>query len=87
MDRERLHDPETGVEYFLATLRPFSVKDLQSVFLYRFFQMLRCNRGQTDHQRWMVQYEIARQQAVDAWLDATTPKPVAGEAAVTAQVE
>ena len=49
--------------------------------------MLRCNRGQTDHQRWMVKYEIARQKAVDAWLDATTPKPIAGEAAVTAQVE
>ena len=31
----------------------------------------------------MVKYEIARQKAVDAWLDATTPKP----ADVTAQVE
>ena len=59
LDRERLRDPETGVDYFLATLRPFFVKDLQSVFLYRFFQMLRCNRGQTNHQCWMVKYEIA----------------------------
>ena len=50
LDRERLRDPDTGVECFLATLRPFFVKDLQSVFLYRFFQLLRCNRGQTDHQ-------------------------------------
>ena len=87
LDRERLRDPEIGVDYFLATLRPFFVKDLQSVFLYRFFQMLRCNRGQTDHQRWMVKYEIARQKAVDAWLDATTPKPLAGDAAVVAQTE
>ena len=86
LDRERLRDPETGVDYFLATLRPFFVKDLQSVFLYRFFQILRCNRGQTDHQRWMVKYEIARQKAADAWLDATTPKPIVGEAAVIAQV-
>ena len=38
LNRDRLRDPETGVEYFLATLRPFFVKDLQSVFLYRFFQ-------------------------------------------------
>ena len=87
LDRERLRDPETGVDYFLATLRPFFVKNLQSVFLYGFFQMLRCNRGQTEHQRWMVKYEIARQKAVDAWLDATTPKPIVGEAEVTAQVE
>ena len=86
LNRDRLRDPETGVDYFLSTMRPFFVKDLQSVFLYRFFQMLRCNRGQTDHQRWMVKYEIARQKAVDAWLDATTPKPIIGEAAVTAQV-
>ena len=87
LDRQRLRDPETGVDYFLATLRPFFVKDLQSVFLYRFFQMLRCNRGQTDHQRLMVKYEIARQKAVDAWLDAMTPKPIAGETAVVAQTE
>ena len=86
LDRERLRDPETGVEYFLSTLRPFFVKDLQSVFLYRFFQLLRCNRGQTDHQRWMVKYEIARQKAVDAWLEATTARPLEAEAAVVAQL-
>ena len=39
LDRDRLRDPETRVEYFLATLRPFFVKDLQSVFLYRFQTM------------------------------------------------
>ena len=83
--KERL-DTETGVDYFLATLRPFFVKDLQSVFLYCFFQMLQWNRGQTDHQRCMVKYDIACQKAVDSWFDATTPKPVAGEAAVITQV-
>ena len=87
LDRERLRDPETGVEYLLATLRPFFVKDLQSVFLYRFFQLLRCNRGQTDHQRWMIKYEIARQKAVDAWLEATTPRPAADHADVIIQID
>ena len=87
LDRERLRDPETGVEYLLATLRPFFVKDLQSVFLYRFFQLLRCNRGQTDHQRWMIKYEIARQKAVDAWLEATTPRPAADRADVAARID
>ena len=49
--------------------------------------MLRWIRGQTGYERWMVKYEIARPKAVDAWLDATTPKPIIGEAAVTAEVE
>ena len=34
LDRDRLRDPETGVDYFLATLRPFfetSSRTLQSV--------------------------------------------------------
>ena len=50
------------------------------------FQVLRCNRGQTDHQRWMVKYEIARQKAVDAWRDATTPKPAIDGEAPVAQI-
>ena len=87
LDRERLRDPETGVEYFLATLRPFFVKDLQSVFLYRFFQLPRCNRGRTDHHRWMTKFEIARQKAVDAWLEATTARPDVGDADVVAQID
>ena len=49
--------------------------------------MLRRNRGQTDYQRWMGGGEVARPKAVDAWLDATTPKPIVGEAAVTAEVK
>ena len=87
LDRERFKDPETGVEYLLSTLRPYFVKDGQSVFLYRFFQMLRCNCGQIDFQRWMVRYEIARQKAIENWLDITTPRPDPAVAAVTVEVE
>ena len=75
LDRNRLKDPETGVEYLLSTLRPYFVKDDQSVFFYRFFQILRCNHGQTAFQRWMVRYELPRQKAIEAWLDITTPRP------------
>ena len=89
LDRDELKDPETGVEYLFSTLRLYFVKDCQSVFLYRFFQMLRCNRGQTDFQRWMVRYEIARHKAVDAWLDLTTPRTdvAAAAAAVVAEID
>ena len=72
-----MKDAETGIVYLLSTLRLYFVKDgHQSVFLYRFFQMLHCNRGQTDCQRWTVKYEseIAQPKAVDAWLDLTTPR-------------
>ena len=86
LDRDSLKDPETGVEYLLSTLRPYYlVKDGQSVFFYRFFQMLRCNRGQSYFQRWMVKYEIARQKAVDAWLDIPRPDPAG--AVIQAEVD
>ena len=71
-DRDRLKDPEIGVEYFLATMRPFFAKNDQAVFLSRFFQMLRCNRGPTDDQRWLIKYEIARGKAIETWLKSTT---------------
>ena len=50
LNRDRSRDPETGVDYLLTTLRPFFVKDLQSAFLYRFFQMLRCKLATEDRQ-------------------------------------
>ena len=77
--RERLKNLETGVEYLLSTLRPYFVKEGQSVFLYNLFQVLRCNRGQSDFQRWMVRYEVAGHKAVDAWLDITTPSQILPE--------
>ena len=38
LDRDRLKDPETGVEFYLATMKPFVMKDNQAVFLHRFFR-------------------------------------------------
>ena len=35
----------------------------------------------------MVRYEIAKQKAVDAWLDSTTPRPDPAGAPVTAEVD
>ena len=85
-DRDRPKDPETCVEHCLATMRPFFVKDNQAVFLYRFFQMLRCTRGQMDYRRWLIKYEIARSKAIEAWLATTTPRPAADHADVIAEV-
>ena len=49
--------------------------------------MLRCNRGQTDFQRWMVTCKIAKQKAIEAWLDITTPRPDPAGTQVTAEVD
>ena len=86
LDRDSLKDPETGVEYDLATMRPFFVKDNQAVFLYSFFQMLRCTRGQMDYQRWLIKYEIVRRKAIEAWLGITTLRPAADHVDVVAEV-
>ena len=50
LDKKRLKDPEAGVEYYLVTMRLLCVTDRQTVFMYRFFQTLRCDRGQTSFQ-------------------------------------
>ena len=47
--------------------------------------MFRCNRGQSDFQRWMVRYEIAKRNSVDAWLEITTPRPDPAGAALQAE--
>ena len=49
--------------------------------------MLRCNSSQTYFQRLMVRYEIARQKAIEAWLDITTTRPDPAGTQVTAEVD
>ena len=38
-DMASLSNPDTGVKYFLATLRPHFIKDNEHVFLWRFFAL------------------------------------------------
>eukprot|EP00435_Cladocopium_sp_Y103_P016760 s2970_g4.t1 len=45
LDRELLRDPNEGVNYFKRTLRPHFIKSAQTVFLYRFMQFMKFNRG------------------------------------------
>ena len=53
LDRELLKNEETGVDYFLNTLRPHFVKGVQSVFLHRLFQFMRMRRGRIELTRWV----------------------------------
>jgi len=69
LDRDRLIDPHEGVTYFKSTLRQHFVKGSQSVFLWRFFQILRFTRGQQDMLRWLGRISVLSKRVLDAWGD------------------
>ncbi len=76
LDRDALRDPQRGVQYFKDTLRVHFVKGSQSVFLWRFFQLLRSHRGQMDFVRWIGKFTVTRKRVTDAWMD-LLPDPIA----------
>ena len=52
LDRERLRDPNDGVDYFKHELRPHFVKGVEAVFIFRLYQLQRFYRGSQYLQRW-----------------------------------
>ena len=56
LDREMLRDPHDGVNYFKRFLRPHFIKGAQNVFLYRFMQFMKYNRGTMDLLKWMTRF-------------------------------
>ncbi len=69
LDRNLLRDPQNGVDYFKATMRPHFVKGNQSVFMWRFFQFMRASRGNQDMLRWIGRYSVLYRRTTDAWMD------------------
>ena len=69
LDRARLMDADTGVQYFKDTLRPRFVKGKENVFLWRFLLFFRCYRGNQDMTRWIGRFIITRKRLADAWMD------------------
>ena len=69
LDRERLMDPDNGVQYFKDTLRPHFVKGKEHVFLWRFLLFFRSYRGNQDMTRWIGRFIITRKRLQDAWMD------------------
>ncbi len=73
LDKEKLKDPDNGVEYFLSTLRPLYVKGNEIVFLWRFFQLLTMKRsGHADLITWIPRVQIRRKRAFAAWMSCCT---------------
>ena len=61
LDRDALKandPPGAGVEYFKRILRPYFVKGSINVFLYRFMQFVRFNRGLIDMMKWMTRFRV-----------------------------
>ena len=69
LDRELLRDPNEGVNYFKRFLRPHFIKGAQTVFLYRFMQFMKHNRGTMDLQRWMTRFQLTANRLIESWMD------------------
>ena len=69
LDREMLRDPNEGVNYFKRFLRPHFIKGAQTVFLYRFMQFMKHNRGTMDLQRWMTRFQLNANRLTESWMD------------------
>ena len=69
LDREMLKNEDSGVDYFLNTLRPHFVKGVQSVFLHRLFQFMKMRRGRIELTRWVPKYALMRKRLHDSWMD------------------
>ena len=81
LDREMLRDPQEGVNYFKRFLRPHFIKGAQNVFLYRFMQFTKYNRGTMDLQKWMTRFQLTGNRLIESWMgllpEATVTSPEA----------
>ena len=69
LDRDMLRDPHEGVNYFKRFLRPHFIKGAQNVFLYRFMQFMKFNRGTMDLQKWMTRFQLTGNRLIESWMD------------------
>ena len=69
LDNALLRDPDRGLAHFKDTLRPYFVKGVNHVFLWRFLQMFRTYRGQSEFVHWIGRFEIAQKRLLASWSD------------------
>ena len=83
LDNALLRDPDRGLSHFKDTLRPYFVKGVNHVFLWRFLQMFRTYRGQSEFVHCIGRFEIAQKPSWSDWLD-LSDLPEVGTAEFTA---
>eukprot|EP00435_Cladocopium_sp_Y103_P027258 s376_g6.t1 len=67
LDNALLRDPDRGLAHFKDTLRPYFVKGVSHVFLWRFLQLFRTYRGQNEFVHWIGRFEIAQKCLLASW--------------------
>ena len=71
LDNTLLRDADRGLSHFKDTLRPYFVKKVNHVSLWRFFQLFRTYRGQNEFVHWIGRFKIAQK---DSWRPGRTWK-------------
>ena len=69
LDNTLLRDADRGLSHFKDTLRPYFVKGVNHVFLWRFLQLFRTYRGQHEFVHWIGRFEIAQKRLMASWSD------------------
>ena len=72
-DNTLLRDADQGLNHFKTVLRPYFVKGVQHVFLWRFLQLFRTYRGNSEFVHWIGKFEIAVKRLTNAWMDLLEP--------------
>ena len=77
LEREKLKDKDTGVQYFLDQMRPRFVKGAQSIFLWRLFQFFYFRRGKKNMLDWIGRFQVLTKRLKDSWICLlyTSPSP------------
>ena len=60
---------DNALSHFKDTLRPYFVKGVNHVLLWRFLQMIRTYRGQSEFVHWIGRFEIAQKRLLASWSD------------------
>jgi len=69
LDNTLLRNPDQGVRHFKDVLRPYFVKGVNHVFLWRFLQLFRCYRGNQEFVHWIGKFEVTSRRVLTAWMD------------------
>ena len=69
LDREKLIYKDDGVKYFKRTVRPYFIKNNESVFMWRLFQLFSLYRKSGDMLKWTTRMTVHEKRLKDAWMD------------------
>ena len=77
LDNSLLRDPDSGITHFKDILRPYFVKGVNHVFLWRFMRLFRPWRGHSGELvQWIARFEVASKRVLTAWMDLFDPSNV-----------